>query len=65
MYPKGKAIPTVFTGKSNRHSEKPDEFYQMIEPMGSKRLDVFARKERKGWDVFGNEVNHSISIPIS
>ncbi len=62
MYPKRKAIPTVFEGKSERHSAKPDEFYQLVQGLGKNRVDVFARRERKGWDVFGNEVNNSIDL---
>ena len=26
------------------------------------RLEMFARREREGWDVFGNEVNNSIDL---
>lgn len=62
MYPKRKAIPTVFEGKSERHSAKPDEFYQLVQGLGKNRVDVFARREREGWDVFGNEVNNSIDL---
>mgnify|MGYP000904257005 FL=1 len=57
MYPRRKAIPTLFSGKSMRHSAKPDEFYKLIEPLGERRIDIFARQERSGWDVWGNEVN--------
>ncbi len=56
MYPKQKAIPTVFKGKSERHSAKPDRFYRLIEPLGKKRIDIFARTTRPGWEVWGNEV---------
>ena len=56
MYPRRKAIPTVFSGKSKRHSAKPDEFYRMVEPLGVSRLDIFARRARPGWTVWGNEV---------
>jgi len=56
MYPRRKAIPTVFSGKSERHSAKPDEFYALIEPLGESRIDIFARKQRLGWSVCGNEV---------
>jgi N6-adenosine-specific RNA methylase IME4 len=54
-FPRRKAIPTVFKAKSERHSAKPDEFYEMLKPLGGKRIDIFARKEREGWDVWGNE----------
>ena len=62
MYPKRKTIPTVFDGKSERHSARPDEFYQLVQGLGKNRVDVFARREREGWDVFGNEVNNSIDL---
>jgi len=61
-FPKRKAIPTVFFAKSERHSAKPDCFYDMVSVFGSPYLDVFARKERAGWDVFGNEVESSIEL---
>ena len=40
------------------HSEKPEYFRQIIEhiyPLG-RRIELFARKPVKGWDVYGNEV---------
>ncbi len=62
MYPRRKAIPTLFSGKSMRHSAKPDEFYKLIEPLGERRIDIFARQERSGWDVWGNEVNGDLVV---
>ena len=62
MYPRRKAIPTCIVAKSERHSAKPSEFYDMVSVFGSPRLDVFARNERGGWDVFGNEVSSSIEL---
>jgi len=56
MYPKRKLIPAIFQAENIRHSQKPDRFYEMIEPLGENRIDIFARKERHGWDVWGNEV---------
>lgn len=32
----------------------------MVESLGENRIDVFARKERSGWDVFGDEVKNSV-----
>ncbi len=63
MYPRQKAVPTLLVNKSGRHSAKPDSFYSMIEHFGNKRIDVFARNERSGWDVYGDEVNNSITFP--
>lgn len=49
--------PTMFTAPRGRHSEKPQAFYDMVESMSpGPYLDVFARKQRMGWDVAGNEV---------
>jgi N6-adenosine-specific RNA methylase IME4 len=28
-------------------------------------LELFARRSRPGWDVFGNEVENSISLQVS
>ena len=61
-YPKRKTIRTSFTAKSERHSAKPDQFYEMLDVLDGDRIDIFARKQRKNlliknkWDVWGNEV---------
>lgn len=48
---------TAFEGAQGRHSEKPQAFYDMVETMSpGPYLDVFARRQRMGWDVWGNEV---------
>ena len=49
---------TVLREDSTKHSKKPLCAYKMIENMfpGSKKLELFARNERFGWDCFGNEV---------
>ena len=51
--------PNLFRAPpTGEHSEKPDAFYSLVDlvsPVGRK-LDVFARRERQGWDVYGNEV---------
>ncbi len=52
---------TYFTGEQGRHSEKPSSLYDMVETMSpGPYLDVFARKQRFGWDVAGNEVYSAI-----
>lgn len=46
------------------HSKKPEVFAELIEsvsPLGN-RLEMFARNQREGWDVFGNEVENSINL---
>lgn len=41
-----------------RHSEKPLVFHRIIEKMfpHTPKIDMFARKFRRGWDAFGNEL---------
>ena len=46
------------------HSRKPDEQYGKIErlyPTGP-YLEMFARRPRQGWDVWGNEVESTVEI---
>jgi len=46
-----------------KNSKKPIFFHELIEAtfVGDK-LEMFAREQREGWDVFGNEVENSITI---
>ena len=46
-----------FNHKTRVHSTKPDEFYTVVERMSpSPRIDMFARRQRIGWDAWGDEV---------
>jgi N6-adenosine-specific RNA methylase IME4 len=50
------------------HSKKPDEFYEIIESMypDGPYLELFARKVRKGWTAWGNEIHENEQIlPIT
>lgn len=50
---------------NNQHSKKPEFFQDLIETVSNApRLEMFARREREGWDVFGNEVSGSIDLDI-
>jgi N6-adenosine-specific RNA methylase IME4 len=47
----------IFSGNPKRHSEKPGESYDLIEAVSaSERVELFARRPRDGWTVWGNEV---------
>ena len=38
------------------HSRKPDAFYEFVEAVtAGRRLDFFSRKQREGWESFGND----------
>lgn len=50
-------LPSVQTYRRGEHSEKPEEFRKAIErlyPTGP-HLELFGRKQVKGWKVFGND----------
>ena len=55
----------IFSDRS-KHSKKPDEAREKIERLFGDlpRLEMFARQKTEGWDVFGNEVDDSIEIPM-
>ena len=49
--------------RTGKHSKKPEFFQDLIETVSNKdRLEMFARRKRAGWDVFGNEVEDSIDL---
>ena len=47
----------VVSERSDKHSEKPEVFRQMIDTLYThgKKLELFARKKTTGWDVWGNQ----------
>ena len=70
---KGKAVfskaslgkmKTCFTESATAHSVKPDSFYQLIHKyFDGKKIDIFARQVREGFDGWGNEYG-SIQLDI-
>jgi N6-adenosine-specific RNA methylase IME4 len=54
-----RSLSTVFVADRQRHSEKPDLFYDIVEIASPPPyLDMFARRRRLSpdWDVWGDEV---------
>lgn len=51
-------IHSVFTEQVKRHSQKPVVAYEIIERLypNAKKLEMYARNRRVGWDCWGNEV---------
>lgn len=48
---------TWFNWPRGKHSEKPGAFYSLVESMSpGEKLEMFARKHREGWTVWGDEV---------
>jgi N6-adenosine-specific RNA methylase IME4 len=64
---RGKGLPILDHGVSQSiwaprraHSEKPDEAYQSLKRLfgdNVRRLDLFARRARPGWTIWGNEIS--------
>jgi N6-adenosine-specific RNA methylase IME4 len=52
---------SVIRAPRGRHSEKPTVVYDMLESWRptAKRIELFARQQRPGWDAWGNEVPSS------
>jgi N6-adenosine-specific RNA methylase IME4 len=45
------------------HSRKPEHFLDMVEQVSpAPRLELFSRRHRLGWDVWGTDVNHSLEL---
>lgn len=60
---------SLIHGKHTTHSRKPETLHLIIEQgfddrPSLRKLEMFAREERKGWDVFGNEMENGVHIPV-
>lgn len=52
----------IFAPHGERHSQKPEAVQDRIEwmyPNAMPRLELFGRRSRQGWTVFGNEVEYA------
>jgi N6-adenosine-specific RNA methylase IME4 len=53
-----RAIPSVIQAPRHRHSEKPAEFYDLVESLvPGPYVELFARRHRPGWMCLGNELS--------
>lgn len=61
---KDNTISSVVIESRAEHSKKPDSIRnKIVQLLGDiPRVELFARNNTEGWDVWGNEVNNSITI---
>jgi len=52
-----KSVRQLIISQRQEHSRKPDEIYERIEQLlDGPYVELFARRERKGWDSWGNQL---------
>lgn len=64
MPPAVKDIQALICSPVREHSRKPDEQYGKIARMypGQSYLELFARRPRNGWDIWGNQVVSTVEL---
>ena len=51
-------VRDIITEPRREHSRKPDIFYDIVDTLNiGRKLDYFSREQRKGWEVYGAEIN--------
>jgi len=61
---KKKNIKSLIETQREKHSKKPNEARErIVELMGDlPRIELFARKKTKGWDIWGDEIKSNIKL---
>lgn len=58
-----RALPTGFLWPRLPHSVKPDAFFDLVEEASpGPFLEMFARRQRMGWDTWGNQALEHVSM---
>jgi len=61
--PFGRTGGTWFAWPRGEHSQKPEAFYDLVETVSpGPYLELFARRNRLGWDTWGNEALEMVSL---
>lgn len=61
--PASKRERNVLEAPKGRHSEKPDAFYDLVERVSpGPYLELFARRQRFGWDTWGDEALEHVTL---
>ena len=58
------SIHSVFESPIEEHSKKPERIKKLIKELCGDlpKIELFARKETEGWDIWGNELNSDIDL---
>lgn len=53
-------VPSVIEGLRREHSRKPEEAFAAAEQLmpNARRIELFSRQKRPGWDNWGDQSNH-------
>ncbi len=55
--PPAKRLRNMISAARSKHSQKPDQLLEMAEKVSpGRRLELFARRRREGWDSWGNQL---------
>lgn len=58
--------PRPYENGKPKHSAKPDAFLDLVEQVSpGPRLELFARRQRLGWDTWGNEALPHVEIAVA
>jgi N6-adenosine-specific RNA methylase IME4 len=56
-FPRAHNVRSTFEAPIGRHSQKPEEFFDLVETMyKGPYVELFARRQRQGWLCLGNEM---------
>jgi N6-adenosine-specific RNA methylase IME4 len=59
---KSRSVRSVFEAATGIHSQKPDEFYTLVESLADGPYhELFARRARPGWSQEGDELHQSVA----
>jgi N6-adenosine-specific RNA methylase IME4 len=57
---------TWFSWPRGEHSQKPEAFYDLVERLSpGPYLELFARRQRLGWDTWGNEALEHVEMGVA
>jgi len=61
--PEDKPLSTWYVWPRGEHSQKPEAFYDIVEQVSpGPYLELFARRNRLGWDTWGNQALEHVEV---